>query len=196
MKSLSVLGAVILLVGIAAVSSPSAQAAEKNPVVTIETSMGDVQVELFADKAPVTVKNFLGYVDDKFYDGVIFHRVIPGFMIQGGGMEPGLKEKKTKDPIKNEADNGISNERGTIAMARTPDPDSATAQFFINVANNGKSLDHKSNDAKGFGYCVFGKVIKGMDVVDKIKDVETENRGGHGDVPVKDVVIKSIRVNK
>jgi cyclophilin family peptidyl-prolyl cis-trans isomerase len=184
------------LVAMAGAVTSSANAAEKNPVVTIETSMGDIQVELFADKAPTTVKNFLSYVDDKFYDGVIFHRVIPGFMIQGGGMEPGLKEKKTKDPIKNEADNGLSNERGTIAMARTPDPDSATAQFFINVADNKKSLDHKGKRAEQFGYCVFGKVVKGMDIVDKIKEVETETRGRHGDVPVKDVVIKSIRVAK
>ena len=196
MKFSSFLGMMLVPLGIGAIFSAYAEAADKNPVVTIETSMGDIQVELFADKAPITVKNFLSYVDDKFYDGVIFHRVIPTFMIQGGGMEPGLKEKKTKDPIKNEADNGLSNERGTIAMARTPDPDSATAQFFINVADNSKSLDHKSKDARGYGYCVFGKVIKGMDVVDKIKDVETASKGRHDDVPVKDVVIKSIRVAK
>jgi cyclophilin family peptidyl-prolyl cis-trans isomerase len=165
--------------------------AAKNPVVIMDTSMGKIEIELFADKAPITVKNFLGYVDDKFYDGTIFHRVIgkphaeKDFMIQGGGFKPGLKEKKTKDPIKNEAGNGVSNKRGTIAMARTDDPDSATAQFFINVIDN-KFLD-KSNDSDG--YAVFGKVIKGMNVVDKIKAVET----GAKDVPVKDVIIKSVR---
>jgi cyclophilin family peptidyl-prolyl cis-trans isomerase len=187
--------ALMTLVAMATIGTNSAIAAEKNPVVTIETSLGDIQVELFADKAPVTVKNFLSYVDDKFYDGVIFHRVISNFMIQGGGMEPGLKEKKTKDKIKNEADNQVSNERGTIAMARTGDPDSATAQFFINVKDN-PFLDHKSKKPQEFGYCAFGKVIKGMDVVDKIKEVEVEDKGGHQSVPVKDVVIKSIRVNK
>ena len=167
------------------------QAAEKNPVVVMETSMGTIKIELFADKAPITVKNFLGYVDDKFYDGTIFHRVIPTFMIQGGGMEPGLKEKKTKDAIKNESANGLANERGTIAMARTPRPDSATAQFFINVKDN-KFLD-KAQAADGVGYCVFGKVIEGMDVVDKIKDVKTQDVGPHEKVPVEDVIIKSVR---
>ncbi|MFL5242790.1 MAG: peptidylprolyl isomerase [Gemmataceae bacterium] len=170
----------------------SAQAADKNPKVLISTSMGDIEVELFQDKAPVTVKNFLSYVDDKFYDGVIFHRVISNFMIQGGGMEPGLKEKKTKDPIKNEADNGLSNDRGTIAMARTSEPDSASAQFFINVKDN-KFLDHRSKKPQEYGYCVFGKVVKGMDVVDKIKEVEVQDKGNNEKVPVKDVVIKSIR---
>ena len=173
-----------------------------NPVVVIETSMGNIKVELFEDKAPITVKNFLGYVDDKHYDGTIFHRVIgkensgKDFMVQGGGFEPGMKEKKTKDPIKNEASNGLSNTRGTLAMARTGDVDSATAQFFINVADN-TFLDHKSPDRREFGYAVFGKVIEGMDVVDKIKAVKTANKGGHDDVPAEDVVIKSIkRVDK
>jgi peptidyl-prolyl cis-trans isomerase B (cyclophilin B) len=168
-------------------------AAEKNPVVVMETSMGAIKIELFADKAPITVKNFLTYVDEKFYDGTIFHRVIPTFMIQGGGLRPGLKEKDTHDAIKNEADNGLSNERGTIAMARKPEPNTATAQFFINVDNN-KSLD-KKYDPKGFGYCVFGKVIEGMDVVDKIKAVKTKVvvPGVHDNVPVEDVVIKQIR---
>jgi peptidyl-prolyl cis-trans isomerase B (cyclophilin B) len=167
------------------------EAADKNPVVVMETSLGTIKIELFADKAPITVTNFLGYVDDKFYDGTIFHRVIPTFMIQGGGMEPGLKEKKTKDPIKNESSNGLSNERGTIAMARTPRPDSATSQFFINVKDN-KPLD-KAQAADGVGYCVFGKVIEGMDVVDKIKDVETRDIGPHEKVPVQNVIIKSVR---
>jgi peptidyl-prolyl cis-trans isomerase B (cyclophilin B) len=165
----------------------SAQAA--NPIVVMDTSMGTIKIELFEDKAPVTVKNFLGYVEDKFYDGTVFHRVIPNFMVQGGGFEPGLKQKKTKEAIKNEAANGLSNNKYTIAMARTNDPDSATAQFFINVKDN-KFLD-KSADSDG--YAVFGKVIEGQDVVDKIKDVETGSKGGFKDVPVQDVVIKSIR---
>ena len=162
---------------------------DKKPRVVMETNYGKITIELNAEKAPVTVKNFLQYVDDKHYDGTIFHRIIPDFMIQGGGMEPGLKEKKTKDPIKNEGGNGLSNERGTIAMARTPDPDSATAQFFINTVDN-KRLDRNDESA---GYAVFGKVIDGMKVVDEIRRVETGAQGGHKDVPVKDVVIKSVR---
>jgi peptidyl-prolyl cis-trans isomerase B (cyclophilin B) len=182
----------LALAAFATLGAAPALAADKNPKVLIATSMGDIEVELFQDKAPATVKNFLSYVEDKFYDGVIFHRVIANFMIQGGGMEPGLKEKKTKDEIKNEADNGLSNERGTIAMARKGDPDSASAQFFINVKDN-KFLDHRSKKPQEYGYCVFGKVIKGMDVVDKIKEVEVEDKGNNEKVPVKDVVIKSIR---
>src|SRR5262249_49854819 len=142
-------------------------------------------------KAPITVKNFLDYVDNKFYDGTIFHRVIPDFMIQGGGMEAGLKEKKGKAPIKNESDNGLSNERGTLAMARTSVPDSATSQFFINVKDNNFLDRAKARD--GVGYAVFGKVIEGLDVVDKIKGVQTGNQGGHQNVPVQDVVIRSVR---
>src|SRR4051812_4872575 len=163
----------------------------KNPHVVMETSLGKITVELYADKAPITVKNFLQYVDDKHYDGTIFHRVIENFMIQGGGFQPGLREKKTRDAIKNEADNGLKNERGTIAMARTSEPHSATAQFFINLKDNG-FLNHRNKD-DGWGYCVFGKVVAGMDVVDKIKAVRTGNAGGHQNVPVEDVVIKSVR---
>lgn len=174
-----------------------------NPVVLIETSMGNIKVELLEDKAPITVKNFLGYVDEKFYDGTVFHRVIgkpansKDFMIQGGGYEPGGKLKKTKDPIKNEANNGLSNTRGTLAMARTGMVDSATSQFFINLADN-TFLDHAGNDPRRFGYCVFARVIEGMDVVDKIKAVEVEqNEGGELAKPKKDVTIKSItRVKK
>ena len=166
-----------------------AAAQDKNPIILMKTSLGDVKIELNEKKAPITVKNFLKYVDDKFYDGTVFHRVIPGFMIQGGGFIPGMKEKKTGAPIKNEAGNGLSNERGTIAMARTNDPNSATAQFYINLVNN-KGLDRNERSA---GYAVFGKVISGMDVVDKIAKVETGNRGFHENVPVKDVVIMSIR---
>ena len=166
-------------------------ASAANPVVVMETSMGTIKIELFEDKAPVSVKNFLSYVDDKFYDGTVFHRVIPTFMIQGGGFEPGMKEKKTKDAIKNESANGLSNTRGTLAMARTGEPDSATAQFYINVKDNA-ALD-RANVRDKVGYCVFGKVTEGMDVVDKIKGVKTGNRGPHGDVPVDDVVIKTVR---
>jgi cyclophilin family peptidyl-prolyl cis-trans isomerase len=177
----------VATVGCVLASACAAPAADKDPVVVIETSLGTIKVELYQDKAPITVKNFLGYVDDKFYDGTIFHRVISDFMIQGGGFEPGAKEeKKTKDPIKNEASNGLSNERGTIAMARLPEPDSATAQFYINVKNNSKGLDKKAGNA---GYCVFGRVIDGMEVVDKIKKVKTND----SDRPQEDVVIKSIR---
>jgi cyclophilin family peptidyl-prolyl cis-trans isomerase len=154
--------------------------------------MGPIKVELFEDKSPITVKNFLSYVDKKFYDGTVFHRVIPGFMIQGGGFEPGMKEKKTDSPIKNESENGVSNTRGTLAMARTPIPDSATAQFFINLKDNA-FLDHGANRRSPAGYCVFGKVVDGMNVVDQIKDVETETRQGQANVPKQDVIIKSIR---
>ena len=168
-----------------------APAVEKNPVVIMETSLGNIKIELFMDKAPLTVKNFLNYVDKKFYDGTIFHRVIPTFMIQGGGFEQGMKKKKTDEPIKNEAGNDISNARGTIAMARTQDPDSATAQFFINVRDNSR-LD-RVNSADGAGYCVFGKVLDGMDTVDRIKVVPTENRGTDQHVPTQDVIIKSVR---
>ena len=162
-----------------------------NPVVVMETSMGTIKVELFRNKAPITVKNFLGYVDSKFYDGTIFHRVIPTFMIQGGGFLPGLKEKTAKAPIKNESYNGLANERGTLAMARTNAPDSASAQFFINVTDNA-FLD-KRNAQDRVGYAVFGKVIEGMDVVDQIRDVATHAVKGQQDVPKEDVIIKSVR---
>lgn len=180
-----------------AVATP-APANAANPVVVVETSMGTIEIELFADKAPVTVKNFLAYVDDKFYDGLVFHRVIEDFMIQGGGFEPGMKQKKTKEPIKNESDNGLSNERGTIAMARqgrdigaVKAADSATSQFYINVENNTPLDRAKSRD--GVGYCVFGKVTAGMDVVDKIRKVATGEKEGYPNVPTTDVVIKSIK---
>jgi cyclophilin family peptidyl-prolyl cis-trans isomerase len=155
------------------------------PQVVMETSQGTVKLELDDARAPVTVANFLSYVDEQFYDGTIFHRVIPTFMIQGGGFEPGMSQKRTRAAIKNESPNGLSNTRGTIAMARTSDLNSATAQFYINVADNSAGLD-------GQRYCVFGKVIEGMDVVDKIKAVPTATRAGHRDVPTKDVVIQSI----
>lgn len=165
---------------------------EANPVVIIDTSMGPVKVELYPDKAPVSVKNFLSYVDKKFYDNTIFHRVMPGFMIQGGGFTSGMKQKSTDAKIKNEADNGLSNVRGSIAMARTREPDSATSQFFINVVDNSRKLD-RAYVRDGVGYCVFGKVLEGMDVCDKIVAVPTTSYGPHDDVPKTDVIIKSIR---
>lgn len=166
-------------------------AAEPNPKVKIKTSMGDMTVELYADKAPQTVKNFLKYVDNKHYDGTIFHRVISDFMIQGGGFTPDMTEKPTDNPIQNESANGLANERGTLAMARTGEPHSATSQFFINVKKN-DFLD-RANAQDRWGYCVFGKVIDGMDVVDKIRQVETETKNFHENVPVETVTIESIR---
>ena len=203
MKPLLFAGLSFCLFATAAWSETNAET--PNPVVVMETSKGTIKIELFADKAPITVKNFLTYVDDKFYDGTTFHRVMPDFMIQGGGFLPGLTEakkqkdvtaleKKTHDPIKNEATNGLHNERGTIAMARTGDPNSATAQFFINTVDN-PFLDRAQARDK-VGYAVFGKVIDGMDVVDKIRRVKTENQGGHEKVPVEDVVIRTARLSK
>ena len=161
-----------------------------NPMVIMSTSMGDIKIELYSDKAPVTVNNFLAYVNDKFYNGTIFHRVIPGFMIQGGGFAPEMQQKATKLPIKNEASNGLNNDTGTIAMARTSVVDSATSQFFINLTDN-DFLNHGNRD---FGYAVFGKVVEGMDVVNKIAGVKTGNQGMNRDVPLEPVVVESIRV--
>lgn len=158
--------------------------------VKLTTSSGTIVLELDETKAPKTVENFLDYVDDGFYNGTVFHRVIDGFMIQGGGFEPGMKQKPTKSPIQNEANNGLKNDAYTIAMARTSDVHSATAQFFINVAKN-DFLNFSAATPQGFGYCVFGKVTEGKDVVDKIKKVATGSKGFHGDVPVEDVVIET-----
>lgn len=163
--------------------------------VLIDTSMGQIEAELYADKAPFTVNNFLEYVNSKFYDGLIFHRVIPGFMVQGGGMTSDMKEKETRSPIKIESDNGLKNTRGTLAMARTQVPDSATSQFFINLVDN-PFLDFKAKTTAGYGYAVFGKVTKGMDVVDKIAKVQTGTKGFHNDVPLTPIIIKSIRIIK
>jgi cyclophilin family peptidyl-prolyl cis-trans isomerase len=180
-----------LLLGLSAVGGCGAPAGP-NPEVVIETSMGTIKAELYQDRSPNTVKNFLRYVDEKYYDGTIFHRVIPGFMIQGGGIEPGKKEEKqTHAPVKNEAGNGVKNLRGTLAMARTGDPDSATAQFFINHKDNA-FLD-RANAPDGVGYAVFGKVVDGMDVVDRIAQVRTTGRGPPEGLPLDDVVIKSVR---
>ena len=158
-------------------------------MIILSTSMGDITVELDAAKAPISVKNFLAYAESGFYDGTIFHRVIPDFMVQCGGFTPDMAQKQTKPPIKNEANNGLSNEPYTLAMARTSDVDSATSQFFINLADN-VFLDHGKRD---FGYAVFGKVVKGTEVVDKIGSVKTGRSGGHGDVPVTPVIINSAR---
>ena len=167
----------------------------KNPVVVMETSLGKVKMELFQKEAPISVKNFLDYTKEGFYDGTIFHRVIPNFMIQGGGFTEGLKMKATKAPIKNEAGNGLKNDRGTLAMARTMNVDSGNSQFFINVADNA-FLNHTNDTPAGFGYAVFGKVIEGMDVVDKIAAVKTGMQKGFTDVPVSEVVIKSMKIIK
>jgi len=158
-------------------------------VVKLHTNFGEITLELNAEKAPITVANFLQYVDNGFYDGTIFHRVINGFMIQGGGFDAEMNQKSTEAEIKNEADNGLGNDKYTIAMARTSAPHSASSQFFINVANN-EFLNHTAPTSSGWGYCVFGKVIAGMDVVDKIKQAATTSRKGHQDVPVDNVIIE------
>jgi len=186
-KLLGIAGIVLLSCGIAF----GAETARKGgkPVVTLETSLGVIKVELYPDKAPVSVKNFLAYVKEGHYDGLIFHRVIRDFMIQGGGFTKEMKERGSKlPPIKNEADNGLKNDRGTLAMARTSVVDSATAQFFINVVNN-DFLNHRAKTPQGYGYAVFGKVVEGMDVVDKIRAVPTGNAGMFQDVPLQPVTI-------
>ena len=162
-------------------------------MIKLHTNFGVISVELDTEKAPVSAQNFLAYVEAGHYDNTIFHRVIPGFMVQGGGFEPGMKQKPCKDPIKNEADNGVKNTNYTLAMARTSDPHSATAQFFINVADN-DFLNFKAPNANGWGYCVFGKVVDGSDVVDKIKAVKTGSSGFHQDVPKEDVIIERAEV--
>ena len=171
--------------------APPKPKVKEKPVVVMETSKGTIKIELDQERAPGTVANFLQYVDDKFYDGTIFHRVMPNFMIQGGGFGPDMSEKPTREMIKNEATNGLANLRGTIAMARRPDPHSATAQFFINHKTN-QALD-KEHSRDGWGYCVFGKVIEGLDVVDAIAQVPTGNKGSHGNVPIAVVTIKTVR---
>lgn len=164
-------------------------------MVKLHTNYGVITLTMMPEKAPKTVENFLNYVKEGFYDNTIFHRVIDGFMIQGGGFEPGMEQKDTKDPIENEANNGVSNNKGTVAMARTNDPHSATAQFFINVADN-TFLNFRSESMDGWGYCVFAEVTDGMDVVEKIKNVKTGNHGYHQDVPVEDVVIQKAEISE
>ena len=171
----------------------TAQADNHNTMLQMNTSMGSIEIELFAEQAPLSTANFLEYVNSGFFDGLIFHRVIPSFMIQGGGMDAQMREKPNKAPIQNEADNGLKNDRGTLAMARTSNPHSATSQFFINLVNN-DFLNHSSKDARGWGYAVFGKVTKGMDVVDAIAQVSTGNSGYHQDVPKQPIVIESVEL--
>ncbi len=161
--------------------------------VQMQTSKGTITLELYPDKAPATVENFLGYVRDGFYDGTVFHRVIPGFMIQGGGMRPDMSEKPTRSPIQNEANNGLKNDAGTIAMARTPNPHSASSQFFINLKDN-DFLNFTAETQQGWGYTVFGKVTEGMDVVNAIAAVPTGSHGAHQDVPVEPVIIEKITI--
>ncbi|MBI5612591.1 MAG: peptidyl-prolyl cis-trans isomerase [Gammaproteobacteria bacterium] len=177
------------------VSAAEPVAKSDNPRVRMTTSMGAIELELDARRSPVTVKNFLNYVERGFYNGTIFHRVIPGFMIQGGGFVPGMQQKTTGMAIKNEADNGLKNATGTIAMARTGDPHSATAQFFINTVDNAM-LDHTEKTTRGWGYTVFGKVTNGLEVVKKIEAVATGVAGGHRDVPREDVVISNVELIK
>jgi peptidyl-prolyl cis-trans isomerase B (cyclophilin B) len=162
-------------------------------VIRFHTTLGDIDIELDEARAPETSRNFLAYVQDDFYSNTVFHRVIDGFMIQGGGFEPGMRQKPTKSPIKNEANNGLTNQRYTVAMARTSEPHSATAQFFINLADN-DFLNHTGTTPQGWGYCVFGRVVAGQDIVDRIKGVKTGKRGFHSDVPVEDVVIERAEV--
>jgi peptidyl-prolyl cis-trans isomerase B (cyclophilin B) len=164
-------------------------------MVTLKTTFGPIKLELDAEKAPVTVANFLAYARDGFYDGTIFHRVIDNFMIQGGGFDTDMQQKSAGEPIENEADNGLTNDFGTIAMARTMDPHSATAQFFINVKDN-DFLNHSAKTMQGWGYAVFGRVVEGEDVLDKIRSVPTTSRGGHQDVPVETVIIESVVVDE
>jgi peptidyl-prolyl cis-trans isomerase B (cyclophilin B) len=176
---------VVMFAGLPAVSA-------ENPRVVLDTSKGRIVLELYPDQAPETVKNFLSYVDANFYDGTIFHRVIGNFMIQGGGFKTDMQRRATRPPIKNEADQGLKNDRGTIAMARTGEPHSATTQFFINTVNN-DFLNHKSKTQQGWGYAAFGKVVEGMDTVDAIAAVKTTTRGPYRDVPVEPVVINSAK---
>ena len=178
----------IFLAGVALAQTPAA-----NPKILFKTTKGDITVELYPAKAPITVKNILAYVGDKFYDGLIFHRVIPNFMIQCGGMTAEMSQKAGNPPIKNEAGNGLKNTRGTLAMARTEVVDSASSQFFINLKDN-TFLNHKDNTPEGFGYCVFGTVVAGMDVVDAIAKVPTGNKRGNGDVPLEPITILSATV--
>ncbi len=189
-----VLGALLCFMPLCAGASEQTTTGESTVTVRMQTNQGTIVLELDAEKAPGTVANFVEYARAGFYDGTIFHRVIPGFMIQGGGFEPGMTQKAARDPIQNEADNGLKNDLGTIAMARTPNPHSATAQFFINAKDNG-FLNYSAPTSQGWGYCVFGKVVEGLDVVQGIEKVSTTSRGGHQDVPVEDVVIEKVTID-
>ena len=193
-KFVMMIGMFVAAVAMVALTSAEEKKMEKpvNPEVVMDTSEGTIKIELWADKAPETVKNFLRYADKKFYDGTIFHRVIDNFMIQGGGFCADMRKKESYQPIRNEAAAELKNDRGTIAMARTRDIHSATCQFFINLKDN-DFLNHSDNTPRGFGYAVFGKVVKGMEVVDQIGKVETTTSGPYGDVPAKPVIIKSVK---
>lgn len=185
----------VVLLGFFAASGSAENACQKDLVYAeIVTNQGTIEVELWADKAPKTVENFVQYIESGFYAGTVFHRVIDGFMIQGGGMTKDLSEKNTKQPVVNEATNGQKNKRGTLAMARTSDVHSATAQFFINLVDN-SFLDHRDQSSSGYGYAVFGRVIDGMDVVDRIAKVQTGNKGYHQDVPTSPIVIEKVRIH-
>ena len=193
-KFVMMIGMFVAAVAMVALTSAEEKKMEKpvNPEVVMDTSEGTIKIELWADKAPETVKNFLRYADEKFYDGTIFHRVIDNFMIQGGGFCADMRKKESYQPIRNEAAAALKNDRGTIAMARTRDIHSATCQFFINLKDN-DFLNHSDNTPRGFGYAVFGKVVKGMEVVDQIGKVKTTTSGPYGDVPAKPVIIKSVK---
>jgi peptidyl-prolyl cis-trans isomerase B (cyclophilin B) len=190
------IGMALLAAGLGSFALAAEEQTEENPVVVMKTNLGTIEIELYKDKAPATVENFLSYVKEGHYDGTIFHRVIKGFMVQGGGFTAEMKQKPTHEPIKNEADNGLGNEPGTIAMARTSDPHSATAQFYINTVNN-HGLNFRSKDARGWGYTVFGKVISGMDVVQAIENSPTGAKAPFPtDVPKETVLIESVTLKK
>ncbi len=188
-----ILAILISFLPLVAGAAKSTDAGDSKVIVTMQTNKGTMTLELDAEKAPATVANFVEYAKAGYYDGTIFHRVIPSFMIQGGGFEPGMKQKETRDPIANEADNGLTNDLGTIAMARTNDPNSATSQFFLNAKDN-TFLNHSGKNVQGWGYCVFGKVTDGEDVMKAIEGVATTNAGGHGDVPKEDVIIEKVTI--
>jgi len=194
MTALTALAFLVLFQTVGGTQPQPATPAPGNPTVLISTSLGDITVELYNDRAPVSVQNFLQYVNEGFYPGTIFHRVISGFMIQGGGFTADMVEKPTRPPIRNEATNGLTNVRGTLAMARTEALRSATAQFFINVADNRPKLDHHGFSPEDFGYAVFGRVLSGLEVCDRIAAVKTRTTGPHEDLPVEPVVIKAVRV--
>lgn len=187
------LPAALIIAAVITFTAGGAFAAKGMPMVKLETSKGEIVLELYPDKAPATVANFLQYVKDGFFNGAIFHRVINGFMIQGGGFDVQMNQKPTRGPIQNEADNGLANDAYTIAMARTPDPHSASSQFFINLVDN-DFLNFRAANAQGYGYCVFGKVTAGSEIVDKIGQVRTGNRAGHQDVPLEAVIIERVEV--